>query len=111
MATINKTSIVLRAMLIILVCPVVWTKSWAEDCNKDSTFQADMNLYTIDYAKKAELELDAVYEKLMKKISPRGRANPPRRAHRIAMPHTAVRDDTMGYLYFIFSTSGFGLNG
>ena len=59
-------------MLIILVCPIVLTKSWAEDCTKDDLSQTDMNLCTIDYVKKAELELDAVYKKLMKKISPKG---------------------------------------
>lgn len=60
-------------MLVILVFLVVWTKSWAEDCNKDDSTQTDMNLCTTDYAKKAEQELDAVYKTLMEKIRPRGR--------------------------------------
>jgi len=56
-------------LIILVVCP----KSWAEDCAKDDLPQTDMNLCTIDYAKKAELELDAVYKKLMEKISPENR--------------------------------------
>lgn len=98
MANMNKTTIVLCAMIIIL--PVAWTKSWAEDhrkddpsqtgtnlratdrareieeiedCTKGDLSQTEMNLCSIDDAKKNKQALDAVYEKLMKKISPEGR--------------------------------------
>ena len=74
MVNINKTIFVLCAMVIFLACSVVWTKSWAEDCDKEALTQTDMNLCAVDYSKKTERELEAVYKKLMKKIRPKGRA-------------------------------------
>jgi uncharacterized protein YecT (DUF1311 family) len=73
MANINKTVFVLCAMVIVLACSAGWTKIWAEDCDKDDLSQTGMNLCAIDDSKKAERELEAVYKKLTKKISPEGR--------------------------------------
>ncbi len=60
-------------MLTVLVCLLVWTKSWAEESTKEDPSQTDMNLSSINYAEKAERELNAVYKKLMKKISRKGK--------------------------------------
>lgn len=68
----NKTTIV--TMLAILICLLAWTKGWADECTEKELGQTDMNLCAIDVSKKADLELEAVYKKLMKKISPKGRA-------------------------------------
>ncbi|MBI4382891.1 MAG: DUF1311 domain-containing protein [Nitrospinae bacterium] len=69
----NKTTLVLCAMVIIMACPVAWKKAWAEDC-LDALAQTDMNLCASNDARKTERELEAVYKKLMKKIRPKGQA-------------------------------------
>ncbi|MBI5426974.1 MAG: DUF1311 domain-containing protein [Nitrospinae bacterium] len=67
MATITKTTLILCTAVVILSCPVAWEKVWAENC-LDTPIQPEMNLCASNVTKKADLELEAVYKKLMKKI-------------------------------------------
>ncbi len=69
----NKTTLVLCAMVIVMACPVAWKKAWTEDC-LDALAQTDMNLCASKEARKTERELEAVYKKLMKKIDPEDQA-------------------------------------
>ncbi|MEJ0063191.1 MAG: lysozyme inhibitor LprI family protein [Alphaproteobacteria bacterium] len=56
---------------LVLACLTASGKSWAVDCASPMT-QADMTQCALEDWKKADAELNAVYKKLMKKISPAG---------------------------------------
>jgi len=61
-------------ILAIFACGAARASDHAESCHKTAMGQSDMNLCALDDAKKADAELDAVYQKLMAKISAAGRS-------------------------------------
>ncbi len=77
METITKTPkcscAKLLFWLVLLVVLAPDGKVWAEDCRETAMAQTDMNFCAMDDSKKVDAELDSVYQKLMAKISPKGR--------------------------------------